>query len=64
MAYYEGPRGDFFIGDLSLASGDAEWRISGTSASAGECRAHEWTTNLQSGWNGSGQPGNATPPCS
>ena len=56
MAFYEGPRGDFFIGDLSISQGEKVWKIASSSATAGNA-ALLTDENLQSGWGGSGQVG-------
>ncbi len=56
MAYYEGPRGEFFIGDISIMAGENKWKVKSSSATAGKV-ALMYDENLQSGWGGAGQAG-------
>ena len=56
MAFYEGPRGDFFIGDLSILAGEEKWKVVAASATGGNAALMS-DENLQSGWGGSGQIG-------
>jgi len=56
IAYYEGPRGDYFIGHLALSRGETPVAIARTSATAGDAGLMI-DDNLQSGWNGGGQAG-------
>ena len=56
ITYYEGPRGDFFVGHLSVSGPAGVAAIARASATAGNA-ALMIDDNLQSGWNGSGQPG-------
>jgi len=56
IAYYEGPRGDFFVGHLTVSGPDGPVALARASATAGDA-ALMFDDNLQSGWNGSGQPG-------
>ncbi len=59
MAFYEGPRGDFFIGDLSIMAGEEKWKLGASSATGGNA-ALMFDENLQSGWGGSGQIGQSS----
>ncbi|MFN0125894.1 MAG: PSD1 and planctomycete cytochrome C domain-containing protein [Verrucomicrobiales bacterium] len=56
ITYYEGPRGDFFIGHLTVASPTGLAAIARTSATAGNAGLMI-DDNRQSGWGGSGQTG-------
>ena len=56
IAYYEGPRGDFFVGHLTVSGPGGPAPPARASATAGNA-ALMFDDNLQSGWNGSGQPG-------
>ena len=56
IAYYEGPRGDFFVGHLTLSGDGDPVAVGRTSATAGDAGLMI-DANLQSGWNGSGQTG-------
>ncbi len=59
MAYYEGPRGEFFIGDLSVMAGEQKSKVAASSATAGNA-ALMGDADLQSGWGGSGQSGQSS----
>jgi mono/diheme cytochrome c family protein len=56
ITYYEGPRGDFFVGHLTVSGSDGDVSIARATATAGQADLMI-DANKQSGWNGSGQPG-------
>lgn len=59
MAYYEGRRGEFFIGDISIMAGENKWKVSASTATAGKV-ALMYDENLQSGWGGADQAGQSS----
>ncbi|MCE9518102.1 MAG: DUF1553 domain-containing protein, partial [Verrucomicrobia bacterium] len=59
MTFYEGTRGEFFIGDFSIMAGEQKWKVSSFLATEGKA-ALMGDENLQSGWGGSEKGGQSS----